>query len=353
MPARADWALNLQPPVTSIAQEIYDLHSLILLICLAIFVSVFGTLFFALFRHRKSLGHAAHHFHENAVVEVVWTIIPFLILGAMAWPATKTILNQKDTRDPDLTIKITGHQWKWEYDYLQDGVKFLSLLATPQDQIDNKSPKDSHYLLEVDEPMVVPVDKKVRLLMTGGDVIHSWWVPALGVKQDAIPGFIRDAWFRANQIGIFRGQCAELCGQGHAFMPIMVEVKSQPDYERWLAAKKGKLALAASSSGKTMGLTELRTLGQKVFAGNCAACHQLDGKGIPGVFPALDGDKVVNGSKADHITTVLQGRLGTPMPAFGPQLSDMDIAAVLTYERNAWSNHAEAVQPAEVKALRK
>jgi cytochrome c oxidase subunit 2 len=352
-PALADWQFNLQRPDTIIAQRIYDLHSLILLICLVIFIVVFGTMFYALFKHRKSVGHAAHPFHENTTVEVIWTVIPFLILVGMAWPATKTILAQKDTRDPDLTIKITGYQWKWEYDYLQDKVKFMSSLATPQDQIQNKAPKDANYLLEVDEPMVVPVGRKVRLLLTGNDVIHSWWVPALGVKQDAIPGFIRDTWFRADRIGTFRGQCAELCGRGHAFMPIVVEVKSQADYDAWLAAKQGKLAMAAAQSTKTFDPAALKAMGEKVYAANCGSCHQADGKGIPGVFPALAGDKVVNGSKAGHITTVLNGRPGTAMPAFGPQLSDADIAAVLSYERNAWGNQAGIVQPAEVAALRK
>lgn len=352
VPVLADWRFNLQQPETEIARRIYDLHSLILLICLIIFIAVFGTMFYALFKHRKSVGHEAHHFHENTTVEVIWTVIPFLILVGMAWPATKTILAQKDTSDPDLTIKITGYQWKWEYDYLQDKVKFMSVLATPQDQIQNKAPKDEHYLLEVDEPMVVPVGKKVRVLMTGNDVIHSWWVPALGVKQDAIPGFIRDSWFRADRIGTFRGQCAELCGRGHAFMPIVVEVLSQAGYASWLAGKQGKLAMAAVESTKTFDAATLKAMGEKVYTANCAACHQANGQGIPGAFPALDGDKVVNGSKAGHITTVLNGRPGTAMPAFGPQLSDVDIAAVLTYERNAWSNHAEAVQPTEVKPLR-
>lgn len=352
-PVLADWQLNLQPPNSVIAQRIYDLHSLILLICLIIFIAVFGTMFYALFKHRKSVGHEAHHFHENTTVEVIWTVIPFLILVGMAWPATKTILAQKDTSDPDLTIKITGYQWKWEYDYLQDKVKFMSVLATPQDQIQNKAPKNANYLLEVDEPMVVPVGKKVRLLMTGNDVIHSWWVPALGVKQDAIPGFIRDTWFRADRIGTFRGQCAELCGRGHAFMPIVVEVKSQADYDAWLVAKQGKLAMAATESGKTFDAATLKGMGEKVYTANCEACHQTNGKGIPGVFPALAGDKVVNGSKEGHITTVLHGRPGTAMPAFGQQLSDADIAAVLSYERNSWGNNAGIVQPAAVKALRK
>jgi cytochrome c oxidase subunit 2 len=352
-PALADWQLNLPKPETEVAQRIYDLHTLILLICLVIFVAVFGAMFYALFKHRKSVGHEAHPFHENTLVEIVWTVIPLLILAGMAWPATKTILDQRDTRDPDLTIKITGYQWKWQYDYMEDGVKFMSVLSTPQDEIDNKTPKDPNYLREVDEPMVVPVGKKVRLLLTSNDVIHSWWVPELGVKQDAIPGFIRDTWFRAERPGAYRGQCAELCGRGHAFMPIVVEAKPQAEYAAWLAGKKGKLEVLAAAATKPHSADELKANGEKVYTANCASCHQANGQGIPGAFPALVGSKVVNGDKAGHITTVLDGRPGTAMPAFGPQLSDLDIASVLSYERTAWGNHAEIVQPDDVKALRK
>ncbi len=351
--ALADWQINFQTPETEVAHRIYDLHILVLMVCLGIFIVVFGAMFYALFKHRKSVGHEAHPFHENTTVEVIWTIIPFFILAGLAWPATKAVLDQKDTSNPDLTIKVVGHQWKWEYDYMKDGVKFMSVLATPQDQIDNKAPKDEHYLLEVDQPMVVPVGKKVRLLITSDDVIHAWWVPALGVKQDAIPGYIKDSWFRVDKPGIYRGQCAELCGKGHAFMPIVVKAEPEADYQAWLATKKQQLAMVASESNKTFTLAELKARGEKVYKANCATCHQLDGKGIPGAFPALAGDKVVNGDKAGHITTVLHGRPGTAMPAFGPQLPDVDIAAVLTYERNSWGNQAGEVQPADVKALRK
>ncbi len=352
-PVMADWQLNLQKPVTEVAQRIYDLHTLLLLICLAIFIVVFGTMFYALLKHRKSVGHEAHHFHENTTVEIIWTVIPLLILAGLAWPATKTILDQRDTSDPDLTVKITGYQWKWQYDYMADGVKFMSVLSTPQDEIENKAPKDAHYLLEVDNPMVVPVGKKVRILLTSADVIHSWWVPKLGVKQDAIPGFIRDSWFRAEKPGIYRGQCAELCGRGHAFMPIVVEAKTQAEYDAWLASEKQKLNLQSAAANATLSADELKAQGEKVYTANCASCHQADGKGIPGAFPALAGSKIANGDKTEHIRIALEGVPGTAMPAFGPQLSDPDIAAVVSYERTAWGNHGDIVQSADVKALRK
>ena len=351
--ALADWQLNLSAPKSDIAARIYDIHTFILLVCLGIFVVVFGAMFYALFKHRKSVGHEAHHFHENTTVEVIWTVIPFLILVGMAYPATKAVLDQKDTANPDLTVKVTGYQWKWEYDYLQDGVKFMSVLATPRDQIENKAAKGEHYLLEVDEPLVVPVGKKVRILLTSHDVIHAWWVPALGVKQDAIPGFIRDTWFRATEPGAYRGQCAELCGKDHGFMPIVVEAKSDADYQAWLDGKKSKLALAAADAGKTFTVEELKAKGEKIYAANCAACHQPDGKGLPGVFPALAGSKVATGPAAAHIGIVLHGKTGTAMSAFGEQLNDADIAAVLTWERTSWGNQATPVQPADVKALRK
>jgi len=352
-PVAADWAFNLPAPKSDIAVRIYDLHTLILLICLGIFVVVFGTMFYALFHYRKSVGHEARHFHENTTVEVIWTVIPFCILVAMAWPVTRAILDQKDTANPDLTVKITGFQWKWEYDYLQDGVKFMSVSTTPAEQIANRAEKGEHYLREVDEPMVVPVGKKVRVLMTAHDVIHSWWVPELGVKQDAIPGFIRDSWFRAGVPGTYRGQCAELCGRGHGFMPIVVEVKSAADYQTWLAAKKAGTAAAAAAAAMPVGSAELRARGEKVFTSNCAVCHQLNGQGVPGMFPALAGSKIVNGRASAHIDRVLNGKPGTAMPAFKEQLDDAAIAAVIDYERSAWGNRGAPVQVADVAAQRK
>jgi cytochrome c oxidase subunit 2 len=352
-PARADYRINRPVPQSSVAHTAYDLHILLLWICLAIFLVVFGAMFYALFKHRKSLGHAARPFHESTTVEVLWTVIPVLILIGIAWPATRGVYAQKDSRDPDLTVKVIGHQWRWEYDYLQEGVKYMSVLATPREQIDNRAAKGEHYLLEVDEPLVVPVGKKVRVLLTSGDVIHSWWVPALGVKQDAIPGFIRDTWFRADAVGTYRGQCAELCGKDHAFMPIVVEVKSDADYRAWLSARKDGRTAAANAVARGYSADELKARGEKVFNTICAACHQADGKGVPGVFPALVGSKVVNGPAEMHVATVLNGRPGTAMTAFKDQLGDVDIAAVVTYERQAWGNAGGAVQPESVKALRR
>lgn len=244
----ADWAYNLQPPASPVAQHVFDLHNLIMLVCLGIFVVVFGAMFWSLIKHRKAAGHQAAHFHENTTVEIVWTVIPFLILMGMAYPAAKVVIDMKDTSNPDLTIKVTGYQWKWSYDYLNEGVSFFSNLATPREQIQNTQPKGEHYLLEVDEPMVVPVGKRVRLLITANDVLHAWWVPALGAKQDAIPGFIRDSWFKADKIGTYRGQCVELCGKDHGFMPIVVEVVSEADYAAWVARKKGGAQVAAAAA---------------------------------------------------------------------------------------------------------
>ena len=353
--AAFDW--NLQTPVTPLARQMYDLHTFIFWICVVIFVGVFAVVFYSMLRHRKTVGHKAHQFHENALVEMIWTVIPFLILLFMAFPATKTILAMKDTAQPDLTIKVTGYQWKWNYDYVQDGFGFYSNLATPMAQIENRAPKGEHYLLEVDQPMVVPAGAKVRLLITAGDVIHSWWVPAFGVKQDAIPGFIRDAWFRADKIGTYRGQCAELCGKEHGFMPIVVEVKSTEEYAKWAAAQKQRASAATDDPNRRWDLTDLMARGGTVYAANCAACHQANGKGVVGAFPALDGSKIVAGPKDVQIKTVLNGvtKDGKPtaMIAWGGTLSDADIAAVVTYTRNAWGNHTgEAIQPAEVKADR-
>jgi cytochrome c oxidase subunit II len=355
--AQAAYQLNLPAPATRVAGEIYELHIIMMVIILVIFVGVFGVMFYSIYAHRKSVGHKAEHFHENTTVEIVWTVIPFLVLIGMAWPATKTILNIKDTTSPDLTIKVTGYQWKWGYDYLKgegEGISFLSSLITPQDQILGKSPKDEHYLLEVNNPLVVPVDRKVRVLMTANDVIHSWWVPAFGVKQDAIPGFVRDAWFRADKIGTYRGQCAELCGKDHGFMPIVVEVVSAEKYSEWVGEQKKKLAAAADDPNKKWNLLDLKARGERVYTANCVPCHQASGQGVKGAFPALDGSPIVNGPKGRHIEIVLHGKQGTAMAPFGKQLSDTDIAAVITYERNSWSNKTgEVVQPSEVAAARK
>ena len=352
-PALADYAYNLQVPASKVAHDVFQLHNFIMLVCLGIFVVVFGAMFYSLLKHRKSVGHKAAHFHENTTVEVVWTVIPFVILMGMAFPAAKVVIDMKDTTNPDMTVKITGYQWKWNYDYLNDGISFYSNLSTPREQITGTAAKGDHYLLEVDEPMVVPVGKRVRLLITANDVIHSWWVPAFSVKQDAIPGFIRDSWFKADKIGTYRGQCAELCGKDHGFMPIVVEVVSEEDYKAWVAKRKGTAETAAADNTKTFETSELVERGEKVYQANCAACHQANGMGLPGAFPALNGSKVATGPIADHIRIVLNGgRPGTAMAAFGKQLSDADIAAVVTYERNAWNNKmGDAAQPADGHAL--
>ena len=349
--AQAQWLWNMQQPVTPVAQQMFDLHSYIFWICVVIFVGVFGVMFYSIIKHRKSVGHQAAQFHENTTVEVVWTVIPFLILLFMAWPATKTVLAMKDTSSPEVTIKVTGYQWKWGYDYLEHGFGFYSNLSTPLAQIEGKEPKGPNYLLEVDNPMVVPVNSRVRLILTANDVIHSWWIPAFGVKQDAIPGFVRDSWFKAEKVGTYRGQCVELCGKEHAFMPVVVEVKSKEDYAKWLADQKQKVAAAADDPNKAWTEAELIAKGATVYAANCAACHQANGKGVAGAFPSLEGSKVVTGPAPDQIAIVLHGKAGTAMPAW-KQLSDVDIASVITYTRNSWGNKAGDVLPAAVKTAR-
>ena len=328
-----------------------------MLLVTVIFIGVFSFMFWSIYAHRKSKGHKAEQFHENVTVEILWTVIPAIILIAIVVPVTKVVIAQKDTSSADLTIKATGYQWKWGYDYLRGegtGISFLSTLATSQDQIEGRAAKDEHYLLEVDHPLVVPVGKKVRIITTAADVIHSWWLPAFGVKQDAIPGIIRDTWFRADKTGTYRGQCAELCGKNHGFMPIVVKVVTEPQYAAWVAEQKKGAGAAADEANKTWSLDDLKQRGAKVYAANCAACHQASGKGVPPTFPALDGSKIVNGPKAAHIDRVLHGKPGTAMAAFGKQLSDVEIAAVVTYERNSWGNKTgDAIQPAEVKAARK
>lgn len=349
----ADYAYNLQTPASQVAQYVFELHNLIMLVCLGIFVVVFGAMFYSLLKHRKSLGHKAANFHENTTVEIIWTVIPFVILVGMAYPAARVVIDMKDTTNPDMTVKITGFQWKWSYDYLNDDISFYSNLSTPRDQIVGTAEKGEHYLLEVDEPMVVPVGKRVRLLITANDVIHSWWVPALSVKQDAIPGFIRDSWFKADRIGTYRGQCAELCGKDHGFMPIVVEVVSEEDYAAWVAKKKGAAQNAAEDNTKMFEIADLMARGEQVYQANCAACHQADGKGLPGVFPAISGAKIASGPIDAHIGVILNGRPGTAMAAFAGQLSDADIAAVVTYQRNAWDNKTgDLAQPAKIAAAR-
>jgi cytochrome c oxidase subunit 2 len=352
--------LNLHEPVTKIAAEIYGLHTFMLVVCLVIFVVVFGFMFWSIMFHRKSRGYKAATWHESTTVEIAWTIVPFLIVIGMALPATKTVIAMKDTSNADVTIKATGYQLKWGYDYLKgpgEGISFLSTLATPREQIGAPgepatAPRGTNYLMEVDNPMVVPVNKKIRVVTTANDVIHAWMVPAFGVKQDAIPGFVRDTWFRAEKTGEFRGQCAELCGKEHAFMPIVVKVVTEDEYAKWVDGKLKEIAAKADDPNKTWTQDELKSRGEKVYATNCVACHQASGKGVPNAFPALDGSKIVLGDKETQIALVLAGK--NAMPTW-KGLSDVEIASVITYTRNNWSNKAEqaVVQPADVKALRK
>ena len=352
--ALAKYEYNMDPPVTKAGLTAYELHNDMTLICLGIFIVVFAVLGYSLYAHRKSKGHKASQFHENTAVELAWTIIPFFVLIWMAIPATKALISLKDSSEPDITIKATGYQWKWGYDYLAgegEGIHFISTLATPQAQIHGTEPKGENYLLEVDNTVVVPVDKKVRILTTANDVIHSWSMQQFGIKQDAVPGFIRDAAFRAEKEGIYRGQCSELCGKDHGFMPIVVEVVSEEKYAAWVGEQKKKMAAAAGDPNKVWTLDESKAYGEKVYATNCVACHQATGKGVPGAIPALDGSPIATGPKAAHINRVVNGKAGTAMAAFGKQLSDADIAAVITYERNAWGNHTgEVIQPSEIKA---
>jgi cytochrome c oxidase subunit II len=356
MAAPDPYQLNLQQPQSIIAQQTYDQHTMVLWVCLVIFVGVFGVMFYSVLKHRKDAGYKAANFHHSTTVEIIWTIVPFFILIGMAYPATKTIIAMKDTSSPDITIKATGYQWKWGYDYLigeGEGISFLSALSTPRAQIENREPKGENYLLEVDNPVVVPVGKKVRVLLTANDVLHAWWVPAFGVKQDAIPGFIRDVWFTAEKTGTYRGQCAELCGKEHGFMPIVVEVVEPEKYTQWVAAQTKKSAATTVDVNKVFTIEELKAEGEKVYAGNCIACHQANGKGLPGTFPGLDGSKIANGPKAEHLNIVMNGKTGTAMAPF-KHLSDVQIAAVVTYERNAWGNTTgDVVQPSEINDLRK
>ncbi|MBB3119195.1 cytochrome c oxidase subunit II [Pseudoduganella violacea] len=357
--------LNLQPPSTAIATEVYDLHNLMMIICLVIFVAVFGVMFYSILKHRKSLGHKAATFHESTAVEIAWTVVPFLIVIGMALPATRTVVGMKDTSNADITIKATGMQWKWGYDYLKgegEGISFVSNLSTPRAQIGapGVAPTEArgeNYLMEVDNEVVVPVNKKIRIVTTANDVIHAWMIPAFAVKQDAIPGFVRDAWFKSQHTGVFRGNCAELCGKEHAFMPIVVRVVTAEEYTAWVEGKKKEMAALADDPNKTWTIDELKTKGEKVYTANCAVCHQASGKGVPGAFAALDGSAIVNGAKAEQIHVLLNGQKSGKFPSEMPawkQLSDTDIAAVITYTRNNWSNKPaeNIVQPAEVVAAR-
>ena len=367
--ARAAWAVNdlpggpgvlqldMQAPVTEIAADQRWLHYFMLIICLVIFVGVFGVMFYSIFKHRRSRGAKAANFHESTTVEIIWTIVPFVIVIGMALPATKVVVAMKDTSAADLTIKATGSQWKWGYDYLKgegEGIGFVSSLDLAQRQqsdTGHPTPVDD-YLLKVDNPLVVPVDKKVRIITTASDVIHSWGVPSFGVKQDAIPGFVRETWFRANKVGEYHGQCVELCGKEHAYMPINVVVLSGADYSKWVDGRKKEMLAAADDPAKVWTLADLSARGEKVYLGNCAVCHQASGKGGGPVKP-LDGSPVVlSADRGAQVHVLLEGRANGAMPSW-KQLSDTEIAAVITYTKNNWSNKTgQIVQPADVAGVR-
>jgi len=345
--------LNLTEGATDISHKVYDLHMLIFAICVVVCIGVFMVLIYSIMTHRKSKGAVPASFHESTTVEIIWTTIPFLILVGMAIPATTTLLALEDTRDADMSIEVTGYQWKWKYDYLDEDISFFSTLATPQEQIENAAAKGENYLLEVDNPIVVPINKKIRFLITSNDVIHSWWVPALGWKQDAVPGFINDAWTELKEPGLYRGKCAELCGKGHGFMPIVLIAKTEEDYKQWVADQKAGAAAAVEAAKQTWTMDDLMAKGEAVFKTSCAACHQANGQGIPGVFPAIAGSAIAMGDVAAHKNIVMNGKEGTAMQAFGAQLGDVDLAAVITYERNAFGNDTgDVVQPADIAAAR-
>ena len=351
----ADFPLNLTEGATDISHKVYDLHMLILIICTVVCLGVFAVLIYSLMTHRKSKGAKPATFHESTTVEIIWTTIPFLILVGMAIPATTTLLALEDTRDADMSIQITGYQWKWKYDYLDEDISFFSALATPREQIEGAAEKGENYLLEVDNPIVVPINKKIRFLITSNDAIHSWWVPALGWKQDAVPGFINDAWTEIKEPGTYRGKCAELCGKDHGFMPVVLIAKTEEDYQAWVKDQQAGVAAAAAAAGKTWAMEELMAKGESVYTTNCLACHQASGEGIPSAgFPALKGSKIATGPVADHLNIVIHGSKVNPaMAAFGQQLSDVDLAAVITYERNAFGNSTgDMVQPSDIAAAR-
>ncbi|PMP09914.1 cytochrome c oxidase subunit II [Vibrio breoganii] len=346
-------SFNMTQGVTEISGKVYHLHMLIFYICVAIAVVVFGVMFYSIIKHRKSKGAVAANFHESTKVEIIWTVIPILILIGMAIPATKTLIEMEDTSESDITVKITGSQWKWHYSYFDHDVEFFSYLSTSNEQIEGTDEKGEHYLLEVDNALVLPIGKKIRFLMTSDDVIHSWWVPDFAVKKDTIPGFINEAWTKIDKPGIYRGQCAELCGRNHGFMPIVVQAVEAAEFDEWIANKEQELAAAKleeqKALEKTLGMDELMALGKDVYEGRCAVCHQSNGLGVANVFPAMKGSAVVLGDVNGHIDIIVNGVSGTAMQAFGTQLTAEEIAAVVTYERNAWDNNTgDVVQASDV-----
>jgi cytochrome c oxidase subunit II len=367
--ASAEYKFNFPEPVTPIARETLHIHNEFMLIITILFVVVFAIMIYSMIRHRKSSGHAPAKFTgPTGALQWFWALIPFAILlfidfVLMGIPAVQAIINMEDTQTKaDMVLKVTGMQWKWQYEYPESGVKFISTLATPRDQIANAEAKGEHYLLEVDKPVVLPVGKKVRILLTSTDVIHTWWVPQFGVKRDAIPGFLRETWVLIEKPGIYRGQCAELCGKDHGFMPVVVHAVPEPEYLAWVEAQKAEAKAAAGGADRTWSKDELVTEGKAVYEKVCAACHQPDGKGLPPAFPALAGSKIVSGPLLDmngkvikdsHVDRVLHGKAGTAMQAFSASLSDVELAAVITYERNSFGNQmGDMIQPAQIKSLR-
>ena len=369
LPAMASYDVNIPRPASPIADQIYGLHMYILWVCATIFVVVFGMMFYSIFKFRKSNGAKPDvNFHESTLIEIIWTIIPFIILIAIAVPATKTVLQMKDTSNPDMTIKVTGFQWGWRYDYNAENFGFYSNLSTPWSQIGQPGTapteaKGQDYLLEVDNALVVPVGKRIRLLITSNDVIHGWYVPQLGINQYGIPGFIKDVWFTAESVGTFKGQCSQICGKLHGYMPIAVIVKSETDYAKWVEESRAKWSTNALTAvapaappeddGKTFTMAEAKDKGEKIYAANCVACHQANGKGLPPAFPSLAGSKTVLGTSDQQINVLLNGRAGTAMQSFA-RLSNSEIATVITYTKNSFGNSVgKVIQPADIKAARK
>ena len=358
---QANWVLaqdpkyNMPRGVTDISHQVYDLHMIIFYICCAIALVVFALMFWSILHHRKSKGVQPAQFHGSLKVEIIWTAIPVLILIAMAIPASKTLIAMEDTSEADLTVLVTGSQWKWHYKYLEYPIEFYSLLATPRDEINNLATKNDLYLRDVDKPLVLPTGKKIRFLVTSDDVIHSWWVHDFAIKKDANPGFINETWTKVDKPGIYRGQCAELCGKDHAFMPVVVDVRSPEDFDRWVAEQlelQERLKAEEAARGM-MDMQELMTLGQKMYEVHCAACHQVSGEGIAGAIPGLKGSLITTTDIPAHIRIVVDGKAGTAMQAYGKQLSNSELAAVITYERNAWGNNTgELVQAADIAAIK-
>ena len=359
-PSRAfsDWdALNMTEGVTQVSRDVFELHMLIFYICVAIGAVVFSVMFYSLFRYTKKRNPNPSTFHESTKLELAWTVVPFLILIAMAVPASKTLTEIYDDEEGEINIQVVGYQWKWEYKYLEDDINFFSNLSTDQDEIYNLVPKGENYLLEVDEPLIIPVDTRVRFLITANDVIHSWWVPDFAIKQDAIPGFINTAWTRAEETGIYRGNCTELCGKNHGFMPVVVKVVEKNEYNDWVLAKKEEAIKLAELTEKEWSLTELTEKGEGVYQKNCVACHQVNGEGLPPIFPALAGSDIVMFDKDRNVEILMEGVQGAAMQSFANQLSEVDMAAVITYTRQAWGNaengDGEYVVPSDIVEYKK